>query len=127
MALGEIAKQLAGQAIGDALQGGAPAPAAKAPAEGPGATIFGQIQAMQKALKEDQELLVLFTAGGETVRVLELFLPSPQVAVLTGVDKDKNMARAISPVESLQLVCKVVKAAAKPVRVSLVVPRQKPE
>jgi hypothetical protein len=124
MALGEIAKQLAGQAIGDALQG-TPAPAAKAAPEGVGATIAAQVQSIQKSLREDQELVVLLHAGGETIRVLECFLPTPQVAVVTGIDKEKNLTRVVTPIESLQLVCKIAKASAKPVNVAFVVPKQK--
>src|SRR5260370_42396899 len=77
-------------------------PSGAAPTESVGATILGQLQAMQKALREDQELVVLCNAGGETIRVLDVFLPSWQVAVLTGIDTDKNVTRIISPIESLQ-------------------------
>lgn len=122
MALGNLTKQIAEQAIRNAVN----PPAAPPPRpDSPGATMLAQVQAMQKALKEDEELLVLFHAGGETVRVLEFFFPSWQVAVLTGVDNAKSTARVISAVESLQLVCKVAKAApgASAVRVKFVTPR----
>ncbi len=84
---------------------------------------------MQRALKEDEELVVLFQAGGESVRVLEFFSPSPQVLVMTGTDPARNMIRVIAPVDSVQLVCKVVKAApqTKPARISFLAPRPKPE
>ena len=55
--------------------------------------MLAQVQGMQKALKEDEELLVLFHAGAETIRVLEFFFPSWQVAVLTGVDHAKSTTR----------------------------------
>jgi len=45
---------------------------------------------MQKALKEDEELVVLFHSGAEKIRVLEIFVPSWQVAVLKGLDADRN-------------------------------------
>ncbi len=122
MALVDLTKQL----VLDAMRQPDPAPVV-ADSANAGATILGQVSAMQKALKEDQELLVLCTAGGETIRVLEIFMPSWQVAVLTGVDSAKSMARLISPVESLQLICKVVKAAAKPTRINLVTPKPKSE
>ena len=79
---------------------------------------------MQKALKEDEELIVLFHAGGETVRVLEIFFPSWQVAVLSGIGSDRSTTRAISAAEALQLVCKVAKSApgAPPARVKFVIP-----
>lgn len=122
MALGDLTKQL----VLDAMrQPDSPPPVADS--GNVGATILGQVQAMQKALKDDQELVVLCSAGGETIRVLEFFLPSWQVAVLTGVDSGKSISRVISPVESLQLVCKVVKAPAKPTRINFFTPKPKSE
>jgi hypothetical protein len=125
MALGDLTKQLAEQAIRSAVN----PPAAPPRPDNPGASMLAQVQAMQKALKEDEELLVLFHAGGETVRVLEFFFPSWQVAVLTGIDRDKSVTRVISPVESLQLVCKVAKAppGATPARIKFVTPKPKSE
>ena len=108
MALGELTKQLAMQAIGNAAT---PTPAQP---ETLGAAILGQIQAMQKALKEDQELLVMCQAGAESVRVLEIFVPSWQIFILAGVDANRNTTRIISPAEALQLVCKVIKAPPGP-------------
>lgn len=125
MALGDLTKQLAEQAIRSA----ASKPAAPPQAENLGGAVLGQVQAMQKALKDDEELVVLYHAGGETVRVLEFFLPSGQLIVLSGTDKDKNVTRVISPAESLQLVCKVMKVQppAKPARIGFLAPRAKPE
>ncbi len=146
MALVELTRQLAQQAIGnqvkdvldslrppdlakisEALRTSKPAGAAQP--ENIGATILGQVQAMQKALKEDEELLVLFHAGTETIRVLEVFVPSWNVAVLTGIDTEKNVTRVISPFDSVQFVCKPVKVEppAKPTRVGFIVPKPKPE
>ena len=122
MALGDLTKQL----VLDAMRQPDSPPVADSSGN-VGATILGQVQAMQKALKDDQELVVLCSAGGETLRVLEFFLPSWQVAVLTGVDSGKSISRVISPVESLQLVCKVVKAAAKPTRINFFTPKPKAE
>ena len=121
MALGDLTKQLASQAIRNAVN----PPAAPPRPDNPGTAMLTQVQAMQKALKEDEELIVLFHAGGETVRVLEFFFPSWQVAVLTGIDADKSVTRVISPVESLQLICKVAKAPspAVPARIKFVTPR----
>jgi hypothetical protein len=121
MALGDLTKQLASQAIRNAVN---PPPAPPRP-DNAGTAMLAQVQAMQKALKEDEELIVMFHAGGETVRVLEFFFPSWQVTVLTGVDKDKSVTRVISPVESLQLVCKVAKLppGAAPARIKFVTPR----
>ena len=90
-----------------------------------GATILGQIQAMQKALKDEDELLVLCDAGVETLRVLEIFLPSWRVAVLTGIDTEKTVTRVVCAVERLQLTCKVLRAPpnAKPSRIRIVAPK----
>ena len=121
MALGDLTKQIAEQAIRNAVN----PPAAPPRPDNPGTAMLAQLQAMQKALKEDEELIVLFHAGGETVRVLEFYSPSWQVAVLTGMDPDKSLTRAISSVASLQLVCKVAKAppGATPARIKFVTPR----
>jgi len=146
MALGEITKQLAQQALGNQMKDVLDAlrppdlstitdalrtakPGAPAPGDNVGATILGQIQAMQNALKEDQELVVLVNAGAELIRVLEIFVPSWRVLVLTGIDTNKNVTRIVSPIESTQLTCKVMKAqpAAKPIRVSFVTPKPKSE
>ncbi len=126
MALGELTKQLAQQALlsATAQEPAAPAPA-PAPAENVGATVFGQISAMQKALKPDEELVLLFQSGGEKIRVTEIFLPSWRLAVLSGTDTDHNLARVITPVESLQLIAKVGKApaGAKPRAIGLFTPK----
>ena len=80
---------------------------------------------MQKALKEDEELVVLFENGAEKIRVMEIFVPSWQVVVLKGLDADRNQARVISPADRLQLICKVVKTppGVKPARVGLIAPK----
>ena len=126
MALGELTKQLAQQAFSDVLDA---KPCVPAQTDNVGSTILGQIQAMQNALKEDQELLVLVSAGAELIRVLEVFAPSWRVVVLTGIDTNKNVTRVISPIESTQLVCKVVKAqpSVKPIRIAFITPKPKAE
>jgi hypothetical protein len=135
MGLGDLTKQLAKQAIGnpvkdvvDSLSGNEAVPE-KAAAPDLAALILGQLHAMQKPLKEDEELAVFFTSGGETIRVFDIFVPSPQAVVLTGIDSDKNQVRVITPVSALQLVCKPrpVAAPAKPARVRIVAPKPKPE
>jgi hypothetical protein len=124
MALGELTKQIATQALLGGSSKETPAPAAPQ-AENPGAVLLGQLHAMQKALKEDEELAVWFTSGPERLRVMEVFVPSRQMVVLSGHDADRNLTRVISSVDALQLVCKVMKApaGAKPVRVGLVAPK----
>jgi len=59
--------------------------------------------------------------------VMEIFLPSWQVAVLSGIDAGRNLTRVIAPMESLQLVLKTMKvqAGAKPARVGLIAPKSK--
>src|SRR5437867_5228607 len=119
MALGELTRQLAQQALGNQIADVLDAkPAGPIPSDNVCATMLGQVQAMQNALKDDQELVVLVKAGAETIRVLEFFAPSWRVLVVTGLDANKNIARLISPVESVQLVCKVIKAppSTKPAR-----------
>jgi hypothetical protein len=129
MALAELTKQLAQQAILSATSGPksepAAAPAASAPDTGP--VFLAQIQAMQKAIKEDEELVVTFAGGAEKIRVMEIFLPSPRVAVLSGIDANRQAARVVSAVEALQVLCRVVKVApgAKPVRIGVVVAKPK--
>lgn len=104
-------------------------PVAQAAGEDVCAVVLGQIQAMQRALKEEDELLVLCAAGPEMIRVLEVFVPSPSVVVLTGIDTNRSITRVISPVESLQLVCKVMKVQppAKPTRIHFIVPKPPPK
>jgi hypothetical protein len=124
MALAELTKQLAQQAL---LSATSPAkePAAPAQKESVCAVILAQINAMQKALKADEELMVLFESGAEKIRVTEIFVPSWQVVVLKGLDADRNPARVVSPAERLQLICKVIKTppGVKPARVGLIAPK----
>jgi hypothetical protein len=127
MAFVDLTKQLAKEAFLSATKD-PPAPtAAPSQADNSGAVIFGQIHGLQKALKEDEELVVWFASAGEKLRVMEIFLPSPKVAVLSGHDAERNLTRVISPVDALQLVAKVMKVApgAKPIRVGLVMPKPK--
>jgi hypothetical protein len=128
MALADLTKQLAQQAILSATSGSKDAPSPSPAAEANTGVVFlGQIQAMQKAVKEDEELVVTLTGGAEKIRVLEIFMPSPQVAVLGGIDANRQPVRVVSAVDALQLLCKVVKVAsgAKPVRIGLITPKAK--
>ena len=100
---------------------------APAQSENIGAILFGQIHGLQKALKDDEELVVWFSNASEKLRVMEIFLASPKVAVLSGHDAERNLTRVTSPVDALQLVAKVMKAppGAKPSRVGLIMPKTK--
>ena len=121
MAFGEITKQLAKQAIGDTVKDiidpGPSTPPDLA------TTIVGQIQAMQKALKEEDELVVLYHSGSETVRVFEIILPSRQIAVLAGLDANKATTRVIVPIDRVELTCKIARAQGKAVRVNVIQPK----
>jgi len=142
MSIGQFTKQFAQQAIGDQVKGiveslrpadaaataeslGGAKPVVGAQGDNAGAVIIAQLQAMQKSLKDDQELIVLCTTGLETLRVLEVYAPSWRVVVLTGIDSEKVITRVISPIESLQLVCKpmAVQPGAKPARIRFVTPK----
>jgi hypothetical protein len=128
VALGDLTKQLAEQAIAGTIRSttSKPEAAPTVQTEDVGATIVGEIQAMQKALKEEDELLVLFYAGNEPLRIVEIFIRSRNVLVLTGYDAEKNITRVVSHVDGLRLICKVMKApqGARPVRITFVAPKR---
>ena len=120
MALGEFTKQIAQQAILSATTKEPAAPQVPSP-ENVAAVFLGQIHAMQKALKDDEELLIQVQNGPERMRVLEVYAPSAQVLVLSGVDGEGKRTRLISAVGTVQLSVRVVKAqAGKALRVGLV-------
>lgn len=125
MAFVDLTKQLAAQAIQSAMSD--PTPAAPPSPDNPGAMILNQIAAMQKALKDDEELVIHLQNGDEKIRVMEIFLPSPQVAVLTGIDANRVMTRIVSAVSALQLLVRTSKAqvGAKAIRIGLLVPKSK--
>ena len=83
---------------------------------------------MQRPLKEDQELAVLFRAGDEMLRVTEIIVPNPEVLVFAGLDDQGNITRVISPVDMAQVVCKVMPVApgAGAVRVNVLTPKPQP-
>jgi hypothetical protein len=127
MPLGEFTKQIAQQALlsATAPKEAPPKEAAPPPADSAAPAIMAQIGAMQKQLKDDEELAVTFHQGAERIRVMEIFLPSPQVVVLTGLDANRTLTRVISAAAALQLICKTVKTApgSKPIRVGLITPQ----
>jgi len=118
VALGDLTKQLAQQAILSATSKD-PAPAPQP--ESTSSVVLAEIARMQKALKEDEELAVFFHSGPERIRVMEIFVPSRHVAILSGTDAERHLTRVIAPIDSLQLICKVTKtpAGVKPARVNL--------
>ncbi len=137
MNIASIGKVLAGQAIEGtkntvlaAMNTETPKPAKPEPGPGEtGAVILGQIQAMQRPLQGDQELHVLIPAGEEMLRVSEIFVPNTKVLVFAGVDKHGNVTRIISPVDSAQVICKIVKVSVgvMPVRINILTPKPRPE
>ena len=134
MALADFGRALTNQALDtakgsmlDAIKGGPDAkPQAPAPSPGPapesvGAVMLAQIQGMQKALKDDQELVVQFRSGEEMLRIVEIFVPSPQVFVLSGNDGQQRLTRIVAPAATVQLICKVLRVApgVNPVRLKI--------
>jgi hypothetical protein len=140
VAFGDITKQFAKQALGNSAKSvldslrptevpklDTPPLPEHASAESVGATILAELKAMQNALKEDSELVVLVHTGFETLRVLEFYVPSPQVAVLIGIDTEKTVTRFICRIDSAQLTCKVMKVEppSTPVRINFITPKPK--
>jgi hypothetical protein len=141
MTIGSIGKALASQAIEstknsvmDAVRPADPAKPAEARPAQPfqqdtGSIIIGQIQAMQRPLRDDQELAVTFRAGNEMLRVTEIFVPNGQVLVFSGIDPEGNITRVISAVDATQVVCKVIPVTpgSNPVRVNVLTPKPPPK
>ncbi len=135
MPLGNIAKQIAQQAIGNQVKEVLAGQESQAPgntptgheAENISGVILAELQAMQRAAKENEELVILLHNGIETLRVLEVFVPSPDVIVLAGLDAEKNVTRVVSAATALQLTCKVRKLEpeAKPTVVRFLLPKPK--
>jgi hypothetical protein len=125
MALADLTKQLAQQALLSATTPSKEPPATSA--DSAGSVMLGQIAVMQKQLKEDEELVVTFQQGAERIRVMEIFLASPSVVVLIGPDANRTLTRVVAAVSSLQLVCKTARTApgAKPARIGLITPKPK--
>jgi hypothetical protein len=137
MAFGNIGRVIAGQALDatkknviDALTAEPAKPPEKPLApESVGGIILGQVQGMQRALRDDQELQVFVTTPSGALRVHEIFVPSVQVLVFAGMDAAQNVTRLVAPADSVQVLCKICKVApeAKPLRVNVLSPRAKPE
>jgi hypothetical protein len=136
MTIGNLGKVLANQALEstkntvmDAVRD-PPKSAPSAPVHSDtGAAVIAQIQAMQRPLKDDQELAVTIRANDETLRVSEIFVPNPEVLVFAGMDPQGNITRVISPAASAQIVCKILKVApgATASRVNILTPRPQPK
>ena len=122
MALGELTKQIAQQAL---LTATTKDPAPPPQPDSVAAIMISQLQSMQKPLKDDEELVVLYQNGAEKIRLFELAAVSRQVALLTGPDHQNNRTRVLAPFDTLQLICKIYKVAAgaKAIRVNLTPPK----
>jgi hypothetical protein len=141
MTIGSIGKALVTEAIDstkksviDAVTSPskAAAPSALPDATAPfntGSAITGQIQAMQRPLKEDLELAVIVRTGDESLRVTEIFVPSAEVLVFAGTDANGNVTRLITPASAVQVVCKILKVAPGAIasRVNVLTPRPQPK
>jgi hypothetical protein len=143
MALADIGRAITGQALDtaksgmlDAIHGQPAKPSVPTPTPAQagdsggsiGSVMLGQIQAMQKSLKEDQELVVQFRSGEEMLRIVEIFVPSPQVLVLCGNDGQQRLTRIVAAAASVQLICKVLRVApgGTPVRLKIITPNPRP-
>jgi len=140
MALGNLGKVLADPAIEatkrnvlGSLAGPEPTKAAEStPAKTAvveiGPIILGQLQGMQKSLRDDQELRVEFYTGTETIHVLEIFVPTPQVFVLSGTDSSREHAvRVVTPAAAATFTTRIAKVEGgkTPLRLSILTPRPK--
>lgn len=131
MGFGAITKQLAQEALGsqvkELMDTVRPAEAVPPDPDNLAAAIMGQVQAMQTALKDDQELVVQCTVSGSVLRVVEIYAPTPKLLVLTGLDNERAVSRVIAPAGTVQLVCRpaAAKPESKPLRIRLVAPKPK--
>lgn len=147
MNIGSIGKAIANQALestkksvidsvvgpekpktAEAAPAAAPKPAA-APSLDIGSIIVSQVQAMQRPLREDQELQVWVRAAHEVLRVTEVFVPHSAVLVFAGTDNQGNVTRVLMPADQVQLVCKIVPVLSGMTvrRVNVVIPKPRPE
>jgi hypothetical protein len=143
MTIGNIGKALATQAfestknsVIDAVmpenKTAAPAASAASPTASPvdlSGLIVGQIQAMQRPLRDDQELVVKVRAGDEILRVTDIIVPNAQLIVFAGADAQGNITRIVSSAETVQVICKILKVlpGATAVRVNVLTPRPQPK
>jgi hypothetical protein len=123
----QLAREALGSQVGQLIDSVSPPPTASPDPDNIASAVMGQVHAMQAALEVDQELMVHCTAGSASLRVVEIYSPSPKLLVLTGFDPDRAVSRIIAPAESVQLVCRPVpaKPGSKPLRIRLVAPKPK--
>ncbi len=68
-----------------------------------------QLAAMAKRLKDDEDLVVYFSGGGERMRVFDVESDSSSVVLLHGLDSDGSRTTALVHASSLQFFCKFAK------------------
>ena len=81
--------------------------------------IANVIEELQANLAQDEELLVYYSNGVESVRMLHLYMSSTNVAVISGVDAEGNQARVVAHFQALQFVCKVVKVGTEKPKIKI--------
>ena len=112
MGLGQLTKQLAQQAIGnqvkEAVEGIVPADTStpSAPVETMSSMMLGETKCNAEGIEGRPGVGRHVQAGGEVLRVREIYVRSPQVAVVTGTTGEKALTRVICPFDSMVLVCK---------------------
>jgi hypothetical protein len=72
-------------------------------------TVRSQIAALGKHLKEDEDLAVYSTVGGDRMRVFDVETASATAVVLHGIDAEGSRTSALVHPDALSFVCKVVK------------------
>jgi hypothetical protein len=86
--------------------------------------ILKRITEVQARLTPEQELVVFCSTAAGTIRVLAFQFPSWNVAIISGLDTDKNEAEVITHVQSIQLTCKVQKRepGVRPITIGFTLP-----
>jgi len=67
------------------------------------------VEAMQKNLKKDEQLLIYHNAGGQPILVTSIGFQNPSMIVLHGLDAMGNECCVLSHLTSVQLVVRVMK------------------
>ena len=68
-----------------------------------------QLAALGKILKEDEDLAVYATLGGDRMRVFDVETASATLIVLHGIDAEGSRTSALVHPDALNFLCKVVK------------------
>jgi hypothetical protein len=68
-----------------------------------------QLAALAKILKEDEDLAVYATLGGDRMRVFDVETASATLIVLHGIDAEGSRTSALVHPDALNFLCKMVK------------------